>query len=518
MICSKCQRTVLSDLNASTLPPAVSHLMTTNDPPNKHQSSAIDDELARSRANLRSLDIEIAEAQKHLLGLQAKRASLQIFVNELAGLHIRRLPIELLVRVFMLALPRDCPSPLRPEEAPLVLGQVSRLWRDVSRSTPSLWSTIHIQTIQTEEHRDAVLEWLERSRFCPLTVHAQLGDDGLEWDILAGIAARIEHLDIEVVVDKLAQLFSVDGCHRLDALQSLHLEVIYFMESLPFKGIAQIDLGTRAPRLARIHVGPDLTLQRLVLPSIQITICNLGVDDNTSFTLFLQEAVNLVDCTITIDSFNVDVSPRSPVRHTTLEKLAIQVSPRWHSNVLGSILPCLDLPSLREFQWDHIDGIHQYQLALEWPITIFLDFLSRSGCTLSKLWINSGPTEEHILRYLLEVPSVVDLEISPELLLGDSPRKLMRALTLGSQSGPEGKYLVPNLEHLTIRGRWRECDEMVQAIESRFSAAGDAAEGRRLKRVILASGLVRDNRLGHTQERLDKCVKDGLLYGIAAFH
>ncbi|KZP15166.1 hypothetical protein FIBSPDRAFT_959137 [Athelia psychrophila] len=144
MICSKCQRTVLSDLNASTLPPAVSHLMTTNDPPNKHQSSAIDDELARSRANLRSLDIEIAEAQKHLLGLQAKRASLNLPMPQ--SLHIRRLPIELLVRVFMLALPRDCPSPLRPEEAPLVLGQVSRVIV-VSRSIPSLWSSIRVQTM-----------------------------------------------------------------------------------------------------------------------------------------------------------------------------------------------------------------------------------------------------------------------------------------------------------------------------------------------------------------------------------
>ncbi|KZP13095.1 NAD(P)-binding protein [Athelia psychrophila] len=447
MLCSECQRAVPSDLNTST-PPAVSHLMTTNDPPNKHQSDTIDDELARSRANRRSIDGEIAEAQNHPLGLQAKRASLQNSVDELASVHIRRLPTELLVRVFMLTLPRE-PSLSHPGAAPLVLGQVCRLWRAVSRSTPLLWSTIHIEAIQTEECRVAVLEWLERSRLCPLTVHAsQLADGGLEWDILAGIAVRIEHLEIQVDYDKLAQLFSVDGCHNLDALQSLRLEVTDCREEWEFDEIT-IDLGTRAPRLAHIHVDPQLGLQNLILPSIQITLCDLAVNDYTSFTLFLQEAVNLVDCTITVDSFNGDVSPRSP----------------------------------------------------KWPITTFLDFLSRSGCTLSKLWIDSGPTEEDILRYLQEVPTVVDLAIGPGLSYR-SPHKLMQGLTLGSHSGPDGKDLVPNLVNLMIHGEWCECQEMMQAIESRFSAVGDTTTGRRLKRVALSSDL----------GRLLKCVRDGLLY------
>ncbi|KZP25363.1 hypothetical protein FIBSPDRAFT_888171 [Athelia psychrophila] len=509
-----------SDINASTFPPnsPASHLLTTNDPPNEHQSYTFLDALARSRADLKVLDGEIAEAQKHLLGLQAKRVSLQNFVDEHAALHIRRLPTEILVRVFMLTLPSN-PSPLHPEEAPLVLGQVCRLWRAVSRNTPVLWSTIKLETIEIgdPELRVPFLEWLERSRNCPLTVYySQDIDDGLEWDVLAGIAARIEDLNIAVHYDELARLFSQDGCHSLDALKSLRLDLTHFLGILEFHEITQIDLGTRAPRLAHISIEHELTLQHYILPSIQITICDLGVNDTASFTLFLQEAVNLVDCTITIGPFNNDAPPRSPVRHTILEKLAIEVIQHPDSNVLGSILPCLDLPSLREFRWENhgyysLNSIHKSQDTPEWPITIFLDFLSRSGCTLSKLWIDSGPTEEDILRYLVEVPSVIELTIGPGPIRR-CPCELMQRLTLGSRSGKDGKDLVPNLEHLRICGSWHACEEMMQAIESRVSAVGSTTNGRRLKRVSMADLLVRGNALGNTQERLDKCVREGLLY------
>lgn len=68
--------------------------------------------------------------------------------------------------------------------------------------------------------------------------------------------------------------------------------------------------------------------------------------------------------------------------------------------------------------------------------------------------------------------------------------------------------LLPNLEHLTIRGEWGECDEMMEAIESRVSVVGDTTAGRRLKRDILPSHLVH----GSVLERLDKCVKEGMIY------
>lgn len=87
----------------------------------------------------------------------------------------------------------------------------------------------------------------------------------------------------------------------------------------------------------------------------------------------------------------------------------------------------------------------------------------------------------------------------------------MQALTLGSHSGPDGKGLVPVLEHLQIHGRWCECNEMMEAIESRFAGVGDM-EGKWLKAVTLRSDLVCDDALGDTKERLWDCVGEGLRY------
>lgn len=118
------------------------------------------------------------------------------------------------------------------------------------------------------------------------------------------------------------------------------------------------------------------------------------------------------------------------------------------------------------------------------------------------------------LRFLLEVPAVIDLAIGPKPFDRCS-HKLMQALILGSRCGPDGRDLVPNLEHLKFRGKWREREEMMQAIESRLGGAGDMPEGRRLKKVTLSGGLMIDQGSGsrESQEKLDEYVRQGLICG-----
>lgn len=111
-----------------------------------------------------------------------------------------------------------------------------------------------------------------------------------------------------------------------------------------------------------------------------------------------QEAVNLVDCAIDVFWLNDIAPPRAPVHHTTMEKLAMQTFYRDNSDSLGSILQSLDLPSLHDFQWTHQSPYYREDISDGPPRAMFLGFLSRSGCVLSKLWINSGPTEEDSLR------------------------------------------------------------------------------------------------------------------------
>ncbi|KZP30082.1 hypothetical protein FIBSPDRAFT_143167 [Athelia psychrophila] len=113
-----------------------------------------------------------------------------------------------------------------------------------------------------------------------------------------------------------------------------------------------VDLGTGAPRLLLLCLQTDnICIQRFVLPSSQITTCHLEVDDLTSFMEFLQEAVNLVDCSILVHT--LDAIPRSPVRHTKMEKLSAQVFWQDNSDIFGSVLQYLDLLSIHDSQWTH---------------------------------------------------------------------------------------------------------------------------------------------------------------------
>ncbi|KZP33302.1 hypothetical protein FIBSPDRAFT_1036403 [Athelia psychrophila] len=503
----------LARSGVDTVPSPEPGLPSTNDAPNRLQSEPTLDELANCRAHLRILDAKIPDVHAYLLGLQAKRASLQRFVHQQAGLRIRRLPNELLAMVFIFTLPDDpYPSPRRPEAAPLVLGQVCKFWRAFSRAMPILWATFEINAIKTEEIRAAFVQWIERAGNSALTVcyrELAISKDALEWDVISGIAARIEDLDMEIALEILPQIFPEDGRHGLVRLQSLRF-VNTDGEPREPHGIL-LDIGARAPQLSHVCIG-NLNLHHLALPSSQITTCHLDIKFPLDFIIFLREARNLVDCEIILFESG---DPGPKVRQTRLERLAIQILHQTDSDIFGIVLRCLELPALCELELQHDDPDYpeedtsETESAHPWPTDIFLNFISRSNCQLSRLWVQSGTTEDDILRYLMVLPSLVDLAIGPEPSRR-CPSKLFRALTLGSHSGPDGKDLVAELHHLQIYGKWHGCAEMMDAIESRFAGPGDMAEGKWLHALTLDMDV--DRCLGDTEERLERCVADGLGY------
>ncbi|TDL22672.1 hypothetical protein BD410DRAFT_788510 [Rickenella mellea] len=81
-----------------------------------------------------------------------------------------KLPVELLVEIFLYCLSTDrFPIPSRAE-APILLGRVCRAWRSVSLNTPQLWAQItlsssHPLDIWKSEtfHRIGIREWIRRS-------------------------------------------------------------------------------------------------------------------------------------------------------------------------------------------------------------------------------------------------------------------------------------------------------------------------------------------------------------------
>jgi hypothetical protein len=88
------------------------------------------------------------------------------------GAAIWRLPMELLAAIFTECLESQFVRPCS-KDAPLLLCRICSVWRQVAVSTPSLWSSIHIQLPAKTMSRSlhfGVQSWLSRSGALPLAI------------------------------------------------------------------------------------------------------------------------------------------------------------------------------------------------------------------------------------------------------------------------------------------------------------------------------------------------------------
>ncbi|THU97231.1 hypothetical protein K435DRAFT_663014, partial [Dendrothele bispora CBS 962.96] len=102
--------------------------------PDPEELSHIFQSLSRSQEDLQSLEMQI-------LHLQSQREQLQTRVHHLNSLlaPIRRLPPELLLKIFRICCPASIISIDCVDSPVLVISQVCTGWRDLVHNTPILW-------------------------------------------------------------------------------------------------------------------------------------------------------------------------------------------------------------------------------------------------------------------------------------------------------------------------------------------------------------------------------------------
>ncbi|KAJ6508395.1 hypothetical protein C8R45DRAFT_441657 [Mycena sanguinolenta] len=126
------------------------------------------------------MDAQIAEMELSLVQLKEKRALLQEPVDAHRALisPMRLVPQDILLEIFFSCLPSQHNALIDHNEAPLLLGRICRYWRSVAYSSPILWSSIHIPSLDYLSTSPNILlglersveRWLERSATCPLSV------------------------------------------------------------------------------------------------------------------------------------------------------------------------------------------------------------------------------------------------------------------------------------------------------------------------------------------------------------
>ncbi|KAF8213850.1 hypothetical protein K438DRAFT_1802372 [Mycena galopus ATCC 62051] len=159
---------------------AFANRLSTNYVPSDSETLEIRALLVDPEAQLARIDAQIKEMEIALGRLKEQRASLKQPIDAHRALisPIRRIPQDVLLEIFLSCLPSEHNAIIDPAEAPLVLGCICRHWRSVAYSTPMLWSSMHIPSLEyfrmpanmLSGLERAVEAWLDRSGTCPLSI------------------------------------------------------------------------------------------------------------------------------------------------------------------------------------------------------------------------------------------------------------------------------------------------------------------------------------------------------------
>ncbi|KAF7329438.1 F-box domain-containing protein [Mycena kentingensis (nom. inval.)] len=257
----------------------------TNYVPNEAQVAAIRADIGPRLFQVDALDGEIR-------ALIAQRDELVAYINPRVALvsPCRRLPAEILRKIFMDCLPENSTAAYEPGSAPLLLGRVCSRWRDVAHGTPELWASIHVPFsffAREVDRTEALDAWLSRSGTRPLTLsivgtqtesrylnappedpyQPAVVDAALS--ILIRHAPRWKHLQLSKLTEDMAYTLLTKTAPAVASVE--------FMDRIPVtSGSSRVFRSPNLRRLALILHRPDLYLWHLPIHWKRIVELSLG--------------------------------------------------------------------------------------------------------------------------------------------------------------------------------------------------------------------------------------------------
>ncbi|KAF7352407.1 F-box domain-containing protein [Mycena venus] len=135
---------------------------------------------AAIRAEVASLTSSISHYKKLLDDMQTRLGVLQSQLDSVVY-PVSTLPPEMMSEIFTHCLPTErWMDMVNTSEAPLLLMHVCRTWRQITISTPNLWTTFDVNVAGIYNYFPEIAQsWLARAREYPLSVKIS----GVLWDI-----------------------------------------------------------------------------------------------------------------------------------------------------------------------------------------------------------------------------------------------------------------------------------------------------------------------------------------------
>ncbi|KAJ7777004.1 hypothetical protein B0H16DRAFT_1879177 [Mycena metata] len=358
--------------------------------------------------DLRLVDLgaEIAALQRQLEQLTEERQSLIRLraQNNAVFSPLRRIPPEVLAEIFTWTLPLARNSSLRrrffSHDSPWLLTHISRLWRAVAISTPSLWSLL---TISYQRGMDPAglypLPMLETqiSRAQKLKIHfygEETTDPEPQLEVFRYLALHSSRWE-ELVVLLTSSLLPVLNAIHLPLLRRLFIE---WSGEISQADVDSLHCFEQAPTLVDVTTINEFRWVSLRLPVHQLTHYRVdGAGEFPGSVLVL--GANLVEVHIHVtdnsEPWLADVDER--IHLPCLRRLYVYDT---------EILDFLVAPTLEEISlWSDMEQEIQSRVR---------PFVERSACTLRRLCLVGYVDAVTITNILNDTTSVVELAIDFE--------------------------------------------------------------------------------------------------------
>ncbi|KAL0579298.1 hypothetical protein V5O48_002696 [Marasmius crinis-equi] len=400
---------------------------------------------------------------------------------------IRLLPLEVVAEIFHHCLPNQPFIRPSPFDAPILLTQVCRHWRDIALSTPSLWSSIAVTV-----HKDqctpplSLIEtWVSRSKMQPLSFsideRLHLEDVVEHEDLITGATvmekflpaynrwkrASLTHADWRIEELGISDIRVDSGPPPL--LEALYMSREYWLGNVhdPLRTLLA------APKLSTVHwrgvIAGHLNPAE-IMPTE--SLAELKMDNlltREHFHSILASGSNLVKCSFTV-FFAGSEEATTPFTLPVLRELTI-VADRADNRLFG----ILTTPALRELAIRRLDeppSVFQLHTGRFWSQASFAAFLKRSACLLHTLDLaETDITPEELLEILQPLSGSLDsLSISNDhndhCCVDD---EVLRALDFTSPPS-----LCPRLDYLKMWGSMHTQDGLLaNVLASRWEAQGE---------------------------------------------
>ncbi|KDR74048.1 hypothetical protein GALMADRAFT_598978 [Galerina marginata CBS 339.88] len=381
---------------------------------------------------------------------------------------IQQIPTEIVACIFQLSIP-ERPSEVSSRSlskneirAPLILGSVCQVWRQIAFSTPQIWTYISIyleKKFRSATARPALYElaqeWLDRSGAFPLSVYIygdrHTGGPNITplIEIVNRCSSRWKHLELELPRSYVSRF--TGNSSGTSILQSLRLRCEKDFPSLnPAKGSLTLHNVKPNPILVSLE---DWPIKDVEIEWNHVTHIHLGYPDISECIEVLRRATKLTSFKFTEarDSSQISfnfipyATPTTPIIRPLLRELYIDVKDI-ETHKVANFINSFTLPGLETFAFSSRSDWHTI------PTSNIVLLFKRSACILSTLIIEKDMMDvNEILPLLQTIPSVRNLKFSSLLDAGVSS-VLETLLSTISDMAEGAGHILPALETLSFSG------------------------------------------------------------------